>query len=61
MRFEDGKTGTLSLAGKLNGPVFQTLKDKVLFDEVYVHLELHVVTWLNGANLVPEYVCQNAA
>jgi len=61
VRFEDGTTGTLSLEDKLDGPVFQPLKDKALFDEVFVHPELHVVTWPNGADLAPEYVYQNAA
>jgi hypothetical protein len=61
VRLEDGTTGTLSLEGKLDGPVFQPLKDKRMFDQVFVHPELHVVAWPNGADLAPEFVYEQVA
>jgi hypothetical protein len=61
LRFRDGVTGTVDLSGELWGPMFEPLKDRVLFARAAVHPELHTVTWPNGADLSPEFLYQQAA
>lgn len=57
IRFRDGASGTLDLSAELWGPVFTPLKDVALFAQATVHPELHTVTWPNGADLAPEFLC----
>lgn len=54
--FDDGTSGTVDLAGALNGPVFQPLKDVETFAKVAVDPEVATVIWPNGADLAPEYL-----
>ena len=54
--FDDGSSGEVDLAGTLNGPIFEPLKDIVYFSKVTVDPELETITWPNGADLAPEFV-----
>ncbi len=54
LEFNDGFTGIADLAGKLNGPVFQSLNDPQEFSRF--EIEGHTLTWSTGADLAPEYL-----
>ena len=54
--FDDGTCGEVDLEGRLNGPVFEPLKDKSFFAQVSVDEELETVVWPNGADLAPEFL-----
>jgi hypothetical protein len=51
--FDDGAVRELSLAGQLDGPVFEPLKDLALFAQVAVDRESGTVFWPTGADLDP--------
>ena len=51
--FSDGTRGTVSLKDRLFGPVFEPLKDPMLFAQVTVD-EFGAVCWPNGADLAPD-------
>lgn len=51
--FSDGVTGTIDLAGELDGPLFEPLTNEVLFHQVTID-EYGVVCWPNGADLAPD-------
>jgi len=54
--FNDGKQGVADLSDALRGPVFNPLKDKKLFAQLYVDKEMETIAWPNGADLAPEYI-----
>jgi hypothetical protein len=51
--FDDGAVRDLSLAGQLDGPVFEPLRDPRMFARVEVDRESGTVTWPTGADLDP--------
>jgi hypothetical protein len=53
VRFDDGVSGIVSLAGRLFGPVFEPLRDIALFRQAAID-EFGVVCWPNGADLAPD-------
>jgi len=53
----DGTRGEVSLADRLFGPVFEPLRDPVLFQQVFVD-EFGAVCWPNGADLAPDALCK---
>jgi hypothetical protein len=53
--FDDGVQGVISLKERLFGPVFEPLRDPVVFRQVFVD-EFGAVTWPNGADLAPDGV-----
>jgi len=56
LRFSDGAQGEADLAGELNGPVFEPLRDPAYFRTFVLHPELHTIVWPNGADLAPEFL-----
>lgn len=56
LRFSDGTRGEVDLAGELDGPVFEPLRDPAYFRGFVLHPELHTVAWPNGADLAPEFL-----
>ncbi len=48
--FSDGTRGNVSLKDRLFGPVFEPLKDPILFSQATVD-EFGTVCWPNGADL----------
>ena len=54
--FDDGLSGHVDFAGKLNGPVFEPLEDDACFAKAYVDPELETIVWPSGADLAPEFV-----
>jgi hypothetical protein len=51
--FDDGKSGEIDLSARLFGPVFEPLRDPLLFAQVRVD-DYGAVCWPNGADLAPD-------
>ena len=51
--FDDGTNGRVDLASRLFGPVFEPLRDRLLFSRVRVD-EYGALCWPNGADLAPD-------
>ncbi len=58
VRFSDGTHGEVDLAGELQGPIFEPLKDRDYFRCFTLDPSLHTVAWPNGADLAPEYLLE---
>lgn len=52
--FSNGKNGTLDMKPYLNFGIFNKLKDRKLFEKVYVSFD--TIEWESGADLDPEFV-----
>jgi hypothetical protein len=61
LRFHDGIAGVVDLSAELWGPVFEPLKNEILFARATIDPELETVTWPNGADLAPEFLYEQAA
>ena len=55
VHFDDGVSGTISLAEDLFGPVFEPLKDEALFAQVRLD-EFGAPVWPNGADIAPDAI-----
>jgi hypothetical protein len=51
--FDDGRSGEVNLSARLFGPVFEPLRDPLLFAQVRVD-EYGALCWPNGADLAPD-------
>ena len=51
LRFDDGAEGEIDLAGELDGPVFEPLRDPAYFARFTVD---DTLVWPNGADFAPE-------
>ncbi len=56
LTFNNGITKTVDLRSELYGEVFEPLKDKELFKQVYVNIDTNTIEWSNGADLAPEFL-----
>ena len=56
LRFSDGAEGEVELAGELEGPMFEPLRDPRAFAAVALDAELRTVVWPNGADFAPEFL-----
>lgn len=56
LRFADGVSGEVDLAGELHGEVFDPLKDPATFRTLRADPELCTLAWPNGADLAPEFL-----
>lgn len=54
LKFNDGFTGIVDLAGRLSGPIFSPLNDVQQFRQF--SLVGHTLSWANGADFAPEYL-----
>jgi hypothetical protein len=54
LEFNNGTAGEIDLAGELEGPVFQPLKNQEFF--AAARLEGGTVAWPNGADMAPEFL-----
>lgn len=57
LRFNNGAEGIVDLESELYGEVFEPLRDKRLFKEVY--LTSQTIEWPNGADFAPEFLFRN--
>ena len=56
LRFEDGTQGEVDLAGELDGPVFEPLKDPGYFSQFQVNRDTGTIEWPNRADFAPEFL-----
>jgi hypothetical protein len=56
LRFRDGTAGEIDLSRELQGPVFEPLRDPVVFRQFRLDPEFHTLVWPNGADIAPEYL-----
>ncbi len=56
LHFSDGSEGEIDLERDLDGEIFEPLKDVSYFRSFTVDLELHTITWPNGADFAPEFL-----
>lgn len=56
VRFSDGSGGEVDLAGELEGPIFEPLRDPSYFRLFTLDPGLHTIAWPNGADLAPEFL-----
>lgn len=55
IRFSNGETKVFDFNGLLNSPVFSPLKDKTVFNSVYI--DYGITVWNNGnIDIAPEYL-----
>ena len=59
LRFRDGTTGEIDLHSVLEGPVFASLQDPLVFQQFQIHPEFHTLVWANGADIAPEFLHDN--
>ena len=52
--FNNGISKTVDLSDKLNGSIFEPLKDKVYFQSFTI--KYNTIEWNNGADFAPEYL-----
>jgi hypothetical protein len=51
--FDDGRSGEVNISARLFGPVFEPLRDPLLFAQVRVD-QYGALCWPNGADLAPD-------
>ena len=56
LRWSDGSEGEVDLAGELDGPIFEPLKNRDYFRRFFLSPDMHTVVWPNGADLAPEFL-----
>jgi hypothetical protein len=56
LEFNDGSSGTVDFKDLLYGGMFEPLKDRQLFSQVYCDHEIGTICWPNGADLAPTYL-----
>ena len=56
LRFRDGSAGDVDLAGELQGPVFEPLRDPAYFRAFTLHPDFCTLVWPNGADFAPEFL-----
>jgi hypothetical protein len=56
LRWNDGSQGEVDLAGELDSPVFEPLKDQDCFRRFILSPDIHTAVWPNGADLAPEFL-----
>ena len=59
LRWSDGSQGEVDLAGELDGPVFEPLRDKNYFQSFILSPDMHTLVWPNGADLAPEFLYEH--
>jgi hypothetical protein len=58
LKFNNGSEGIADLEKELYGEIFEPLKNKNLFKQVF--LTSRTVEWLNGADFAPEFLFETA-
>jgi hypothetical protein len=54
LRFSDGMSKCVDLSPRLQGPVFEPLRDPAYFSQVVLDPVCGTVVWPNGADFAPE-------
>jgi len=58
LKFNNGSEGIVNLEKELSGEIFEPLRDKNLFKQVF--LTGRTVEWPNGADFAPEFLYESA-
>ncbi len=58
LTFNNGAQGIVNLEPELYGEIFETLRDKSLFKQVF--LTSRTIEWPNGADFAPEFLFEIA-
>jgi hypothetical protein len=58
LKFNNGSEGIVDLEKELYGEIFESLKDKNLFKQVF--LTSRTIEWPNGADFAPEFLFEKA-
>ncbi|MBD2653011.1 DUF2442 domain-containing protein [Synechocystis sp. FACHB-383] len=58
LKFNNGIEGVVDLEQELDGEIFEPLKDKNLFQQVF--LTSRTIEWPNGADFAPEFLLEIA-
>jgi hypothetical protein len=58
LKFSNGEEGIVDLEQELYGEVFEPLRDKSLFKQVF--LTNRTIEWPNGADFAPEFLLETA-
>jgi hypothetical protein len=56
LRFRDGTAGEIDLGPELHGPIFEPLRDPVVFRAFQVDPDFQTLVWPNGADFAPEFL-----
>lgn len=56
LTFEDGSLRIVDLQDRLNGEVFEPLRDMKLFRTAQLNPDLDTVVWDNGADMSPDFL-----
>jgi hypothetical protein len=56
LQFSDGSERIVDLEKELYGEVFEPLKAKQSFAQVYVNKNTGTIEWFNGADFAPEFL-----
>ena len=59
LKFSDGAAGEVDLAGELDGPVFEPLREIEDFKQFSIVLD--TLAWPNGADFAPEFLRERVA
>jgi hypothetical protein len=59
LRFRDGTAGEIDLGPELHGPVFEPLRDPVVFGTFQISADFQTLVWPNGADFAPEFLHDN--
>ena len=59
LRFDNDKEGFINLEKHLWGEVFEPLKDKEYFSQVYLNPDTGTTEWPNEADFAPEFLLEN--
>jgi len=59
LRFDNDKEGFINLEKHLWGEVFEPLKDKGYFSQVYLNPDTGTIEWPNEADFAPEFLLEN--
>jgi hypothetical protein len=54
--FSDGSVRDVDLEKELEGEIFEPLKEKSKFDQVFLNTETGTIEWPNGADYAPEFL-----
>jgi hypothetical protein len=56
IRFENDEIRVVDLAGHLDGPIFEPLKDLSFFRQFIVNRDIDTVVWPNDADYSPDFL-----
>ena len=60
LTFNSGLSYAVDLSEELSGEIFEPLKNKDLFKQVYLNSDTNTIEWSNGADFAPEFLLELA-